>query len=95
MLHVLLRLRGARRELALTVEQLRRVDQPNLLILGTDDPMCGPTDGPRFAEIVADAVVCTVDGGHAPWIHHSDQIAPIVTGFLDDLPRRAQQGSIR
>ena len=23
-----------------------------------------------------------VDGGHAPWLHHADQIAPLATAFL-------------
>jgi pimeloyl-ACP methyl ester carboxylesterase len=81
-LHTLVRLRGARPEMALTADQLAQIDQPSLLVFGRDDPMGAEPVGRRLATALPDAALHIVDGGHAPWIHHADQIAPVVTTFL-------------
>ncbi len=83
-LHTLIRLRGARPRMALTSDQLARIDQPSLLILGTNDPMGAAPVGERVVEALPDATLHLVDGGHTPWVHHADQIAPLVTTFLAD-----------
>jgi pimeloyl-ACP methyl ester carboxylesterase len=41
--------------------------------------------GERVVDAMVDAELRLVEGGHAPWLHHADQIAPIVTAFLDRL----------
>ena len=87
-LNRLVRLRGARPELAITSEQLAQIRQPTRLILGTDDPFGTVSDGERFVAAVPDADLHTVDGGHAPWIHHTDQIAPLIADFLDTVSAR-------
>jgi len=87
-LHSLIRMRGARPGMALTGDQLSRVHQPSVLIVGADDPMCTASDRERLAGVAPHAAVHVVDGGHAPWLHHADQIAPLVNEFINDPARR-------
>lgn len=81
-LHHLLRLRGNRPERALTADDLARIEAPTLLAIASDDPMGGPAVGRRVAEAMPDAELHVVDGGHAPWLHHADQIVPLLDAFL-------------
>lgn len=81
-LNRLVRLRGNRPSHALDVGQLASIDTPTLLVFARDDPMGGPDVGARVAAAMPNAELDVVDGGHAPWIHHADQIAPVVTDFL-------------
>lgn len=82
MLHHLVRLRGSRPDAALTADQLARIQTPTLLVFAVDDPMGGAAIGERVADVMADAELHVVDGGHAPWLHHADQISPLVTAFI-------------
>lgn len=81
-LNQLVRLRGNRPELSLDAEQLAGIDTPTVLILADDDPMGGLSVGERVVAAMPNAELHIVDGGHAPWIHHSDQIAPLLSAFL-------------
>lgn len=78
----LVRLRGSRLELSLDAEQLAGIDTPTVLIFSENDPMGGPSVGERVAAAMPNAELHIVDGGHAPWIHHADQIAPLLSAFL-------------
>jgi 2-hydroxy-6-oxonona-2,4-dienedioate hydrolase len=90
-LHTLVRLRGARPDMALNADQLTCVHQPSLLILAADDPMGSESDSERLAAAVPETDIHIVDGGHVPWIHHTDQIAPLVNAFLTDINSRTGQ----
>ena len=81
-LHTLITLRGARPDMALTTDQLGQVKQPSLLVFATADPMGAAPIGEQLAEALPDAELHLVDGGHAPWVHHADQIAPLISAFL-------------
>lgn len=81
-LNRLLRLRGNRPQTALSAADLARIEVPTLLVFANDDPMGGPDVGRRVAECMSDAQLHVVDGGHAPWIHHADQIAPPLAAFI-------------
>jgi pimeloyl-ACP methyl ester carboxylesterase len=81
-LNRLIRLRGNRPELSLTTEQLAGINTPTLLVFANDDPMGGPSVGERVAAAMPDAALHIVDGGHAPWLHRAEQIAPLVEAFL-------------
>ena len=83
MLHRLVRLRGSRPGTALTSDQLAHIPTPTLLVFAADDPMGGIRVGERIAEVMADAELHVVEGGHAPWIHHADQISPLVKAFIE------------
>jgi pimeloyl-ACP methyl ester carboxylesterase len=82
-LNRLLRLRGNRPELALTAEDLATIRVPTLLVFAADDPMGAASVGARVADAIVDAELHVVEGGHAPWVHHADQIAPLLSAFLD------------
>ncbi len=81
-LNQLIRLRGNRPDHALTAEQLAAIDLPTLLVFAKDDPMGGPSVGERVAAATHNAELHIVDGGHAPWLHHAAQIAPLLESFL-------------
>ena len=40
----------------------------------------------RLAKALPDAELHIVDGGHTHWVHHADQIAPMLTAFLGRTP---------
>lgn len=81
-LHRLVRLRGARPRLAVDAEHLAQVRHPSLVVIGRDDPMGAAPVGERLVAALPDAHLQVVDGGHAPWLHHADQVAPPVLAFL-------------
>lgn len=81
-LNQLIRLRGSRPTLAMDTEQLAAVHIPTLLVFAEDDPMGGPHVGQRVATAMPNAQLHIVEGGHAPWLHHAEQIAPTLETFL-------------
>jgi pimeloyl-ACP methyl ester carboxylesterase len=85
MLNRLLRLRGNRPKLALTADQLARIQSSTLLVFAKNDPMGAAPIGRRMADAMTDAELHIVDGGHAPWVHHADQIAPLLTTFRERI----------
>lgn len=87
-LNRLIRLRGNRPELALTADQLRRIEAPTLLVFASDDPMGAEPVGRRMAETMTDAELHIIEGGHAPWIHHADQVIPPLSAFLQRVAER-------
>lgn len=85
MLNALVGLRGARPRMALGRDQLERIGTPSLLIFGRNDPFGGEQIGREAVDALPNASLHVVDGGHAPWIHHANQIAPIIHEFLGAL----------
>lgn len=81
-LNTLLRLRGNRPETRLTGEQLAAIDRPTLLVWGEEDPFGAPEVGERMVEIMPDAELHVVGGGHAPWLTQSGRIGPLIARFL-------------
>lgn len=72
----------ARPQIALTEEQLARVEQPLQVIWGLSDPI-GPVEaGQRIVELVAEGAFAAVDGGHLPWLDSPDRVAEIAREFL-------------
>ncbi len=89
MLGALIGLHGARPGMALGRDQLARIDTPTLLIFARNDPFGGEEVGRNAVDAMPDALLRIVDGGHAPWLHHADQIAPMIRGFLGSGPAPA------
>ncbi len=81
-LNRLIRLGGNRPGLAVDAEQLAAIHAPTLLVFATDDPMGGPDVGESVASHMPNAELHIVEGGHAPWLRHAEQIAPILGEFL-------------
>jgi pimeloyl-ACP methyl ester carboxylesterase len=81
-LHELLRLRGARPDVALTAEQLASIPHPVLLVWPADDPFGSPDVGQRAADLIPDAELHVVPGGHVPWVRHPQEVGRLVLPFL-------------
>lgn len=82
-LRTIVRLRGARTEMALSAAVLSGVRQPTQLIWGNDDPMGSTEIASRVAEALPDAELHVVEGGHAPWLTQAIQIGSLATTFLE------------
>jgi len=83
LLHAVVRLRGARPEIALTKEQLARIRQPVLLVWGARDAF-GPVEvGREAARVIPDAALHVLrDGGHIPWVAQPGEVAVPLVPFL-------------
>jgi len=81
-LRALLRLRGARPEMALTENQLAAVDQPTLLVIGRQDPMGSERAGQRMKAALPHAELRLSEGGHCPWLDDPEQIGDWIRSFL-------------
>lgn len=92
MLHSLLRLRGSRPALRLTADQLGRIQQPNLLFWGKDDPFGSPEVGERMAAIMPSAELQVVAGGHAPHLTQSERIGPRIARFVQEHASNTRTG---
>ncbi len=82
-LRTLVRVRGARPEMALSAAALSGVRQPAQLVWGDDDPMGSTEVAHRVAEALPDAELHIVEGGHTPWLTQADQIGSLATAFFE------------
>lgn len=78
----LVRVRGTQPEMVLIVDDLSRIEQPNLFIWGADDPLAPVEIGERAAAAVLSGELHVVDGGHAPWLTEGETIGHLTTEFL-------------
>ncbi|MEO5698813.1 MAG: alpha/beta hydrolase [Burkholderiaceae bacterium] len=81
-LNTLVRLRGARPEMALWGSELGRIRQPTQIVWGDDDPMGSTTVARRVADAIPRAELHIVEGGHAPWLTRAGQIGSLASAFL-------------
>lgn len=79
----LIRVRGALPEVELGEEQLRRVSRPVQFIWGVDDPFGRPSAGVSAAEVMADAEIHLIPGGHAPWFGDPEGVGALLRPFLE------------
>lgn len=75
-------LHGARPEIALTEDQLARLQLPVQLVWGSADPFGPPILGRRAAAILPRGEIHVVPGGHAPWLRQPARIAGLIAPFL-------------
>lgn len=83
-LNALLRLGGNRPELNLSAEQLAQIEHPTLFFWGNNDPFGGPEIGQRIVDIMPNAELQLLEGGHAPWLSNAKSIGPKATNFLKE-----------
>lgn len=68
---------------AATIEALRKLTAPALVLAGDVDPMCTPGVVRELAGMLPDATVTVLPGcGHAPWVEFPDHFIKAVTTFL-------------
>jgi pimeloyl-ACP methyl ester carboxylesterase len=92
-LRTLLRLRGSRFGMGLEADELARIDHPSLVVIGRDDPFGAAAAGRRIVDALPRGELQIVDGGHAPWVHHAEQVAPPVRAFLTEHVGRGSVAS--
>jgi pimeloyl-ACP methyl ester carboxylesterase len=83
LLRAVLRLRGARPEVALPAEQLARISQPVLLVWGSEDRFGGLNVAEEAARIIPVAELRVLHGaGHVPWLGQPAKVAAATRTFL-------------
>ncbi len=83
LLRSVVRLRGARPQLALTAGQLAQISQPVLLIWGSRDAFGEPSVGEEAARIIPSAALHIVsEAWHVPWVGHPKEVAAAAVPFL-------------
>ncbi len=73
-----------RPQIVTSADQLRRVRRPVRLIWGERDPFGDVGVGQRIADLVPDADLQVVPGGHAPWFHQAERVGRLTDEFLED-----------
>ena len=66
---------GFRRKARITEGDLRDLAVPTLLVWGDHDPVGGGDVARRLRSLIPHAELEVVDGGHAPWLGHAEQVA--------------------
>jgi len=83
LLHAVVRLRGARPEVAVSTDELSQIRQPILLIWGSDDAFGEPSIAKEAARLIPDATLSLVPkAGHLPWFSHPDEVNNAAEPFL-------------
>jgi pimeloyl-ACP methyl ester carboxylesterase len=75
-------LRGARPQVTLSPDECARISQPVQLVWGEDDTFGPPAVGERAADLIPDAELHVVPGGHGPWFRYAEHIGDRLTPFL-------------
>jgi len=77
-----LNLRGAKSDVRLGEEELRRIQQPVLFIWGSRDPFGSLQAARRAQEVVPDAELHEMGVGHLPWWDDAEKCAHLIREFL-------------
>lgn len=77
------RLRGARPDITLRAEQLKRVQQPTMFLWGTNDPFGSVETGRQIARLMPNAEFHAIQhGGHLPWLDAPAECGRLIQDFL-------------
>ncbi len=76
---------GFRRRARITDEDLRGLVVPTLLVGGDHDPVGGADVARRIQQLIPHAELNVLDGGHAPWLGHPEQVASILVDWARRL----------
>ena len=63
---------------------LRRLVQPTLVMVGTDDPLVPVINGRILARLIPNARLMTINDGHLFLVTNADDSAKIISEFLSD-----------
>ena len=81
--HSMVRLRGARPEVAITESSVAAIEQPVQLIWGQHDPFGSPEVGRQAARLLPHGELHVVPGGHGFWVDDPKRVAGLVGPFLE------------
>jgi pimeloyl-ACP methyl ester carboxylesterase len=73
-----------RTQIVTSASQLRHVRHPVRLIWGEQDPFGNVAAGTRIADLMPEADLHVVPGGHAPWFHQAERVGRLTLEFLED-----------
>jgi len=77
---------GARPEIRIKAEELKRVLQPTMFLWGTNDPFGRIETGRRIASILPNSAFHTIQGaGHLPWLDDPAECGRLTQDFLGGL----------
>jgi pimeloyl-ACP methyl ester carboxylesterase len=79
---LLMRWRTPHRHLVLTDDELRAIEVPTLFVWGDRDVFQAPDGGRRACELMPDARMEVISGGHHPWWDDPAGCAELLAGFL-------------
>jgi pimeloyl-ACP methyl ester carboxylesterase len=74
---------------SVTDAQLAACEVPVQLIWGDDDRIQPPAAGHRAAQVLPNARVEVVRGGHGVWVDQPARCGELLTAFLDEVEPRA------
>ena len=84
LMEVMLGLRGAKPTYRLEVDELKQVQTSVQFIWGDSDPFGSLDVAKQATDIVPDARLHTMSGGHLPWWDDADKCAHIIREFLTE-----------
>ena len=73
---------GFRRRAGVTADELRRLDVQTLVLWGEHEPLGGVAVAQALTDLIPNARLDVLPGGHAPWLGHPAQAAAVVTDFV-------------
>jgi pimeloyl-ACP methyl ester carboxylesterase len=79
---------GFRRRSRVQPEELHRLATPTLIIWGAHEPLGNPSIARAATELMPQARLDVLPGGHAPWLAHASRTAASVENFVLDEPNR-------
>ncbi|MEP5262889.1 MAG: poly(3-hydroxyalkanoate) depolymerase, partial [Nitratireductor sp.] len=62
--------------------------QPTLVLAGENDQIVPLVNAKLLAQLIPDARLETVSGGHLFLVSQMNEILPLITSFLDEEPQR-------
>lgn len=63
-------------------DELKRLTVPTLLVWGDREPLGGVAVAREVTELIPDAQLAVLPGGHVPWLGHPEQAATVAAEFL-------------
>lgn len=73
---------GFRRRSRVRPDELEQVTVPTLLAWGEQEPLGGVAVAREVTELVPDAQLAVLPGGHAPWLGHPTETATAISNFV-------------
>jgi pimeloyl-ACP methyl ester carboxylesterase len=71
-----------RRRLRVRADDLRRLGVPTLLVWGEREPLGDVAVASAVVDLIPEATLSVVPGGHAPWLGQPDRTANVISTFL-------------
>jgi pimeloyl-ACP methyl ester carboxylesterase len=66
-----------------SIDSLRNLQPPTLLIWGENDPLGGREGAQRTTDAIPQSRLELLDAGHGPWLGHTARVAELITQFVE------------